>query len=101
MVLHLPAMIAGYHVATVGLTAPAERIDMLADALAASDDRRIFIALLAIARRDRDPEHGAAVAARLPEGHPARAWALGEEVKITWEMLIDLGDASAVKEAFG
>ena len=100
MVLNLPAMIADYHVWTVGLTASADRIDALADALATSDDRRVFLALLAFARRDRDPDHGTSVAARLPEGHPARAWAMGEDVKITREMLIDLGDASSVKEAF-
>lgn len=99
MAMRLPAPIAGSHVATLGLRAPRERVDTLAAALAESEDRRVFLAILAIARCEVDPGEGASVAALLPAGHPARRRAIGEEIAISREMLIDLGDASAVKEA--
>lgn len=99
MVLRLPAPIAGCYAMMIGLRGRADRVDSLAAGLAASDDRRIFLALLAVALRDRDPERSAKIAAMLPDGHPARCWASSDEVMISPDMLIDLGDASSVNEA--
>ncbi|MEI8703179.1 hypothetical protein [Mesorhizobium sp. ISC15] len=53
MVMRLPAMIASYHVLTMGLCSDLKTVDVLATALAASEDRRIFLALLALALRDQ------------------------------------------------
>lgn len=100
MVLRLPASIAINHALTIGLVGEIATVDALAEALATSDDRRIFVALLALGLRDRAAEKAHDVAAMLPEGHPARAWAAGEEIVIEKAMLIDLGDAAAVKEAY-
>ena len=61
----------------------------------------MLLALLALALREHDNERAQAVAALLPDGHPARAWAAGEAIAIEKAMLIDLGDAGAVKEAYG
>jgi hypothetical protein len=99
MVLFLPAPIASFYAMIIGLRGQVDRIDSLAAGLAASDDRRIFLALLAAALRGRDPERSARIGAMLPDGHPARCWALGDEVIISPDMLIDLGDASCVNEA--
>jgi hypothetical protein len=99
MVLKLPSSIAGSLVVTVGLRGEFRAVDAVADGLAASDDRKIFLSLLAVALHDRDPERSAAITAKLPEGHPARRWAQGEALSIDRPALIDLGDASAVKEA--
>ena len=46
MVLRLPASIAGYLTATIGFRGTRETIEALSEALAASDDRRIFLSLL-------------------------------------------------------
>lgn len=100
MVLRLPASIAINHALSIGLVGDMATVDALAEALAASDDRRIFLALLTLGLRDRAAEKAQAVAAMLPEGHPARSWAAGEDVVIEKAMLIDLGDAAAVKEAY-
>ena len=100
MVLTLPASIAGYHTVTLGLRGDGALIDQVADALAASDDRKVFLALLGVGLHERDPDRAAAVADRLPANHPARAFVLGETVEIERTALIDLGDASAVKEAW-
>ncbi|WJY18331.1 hypothetical protein QQS45_12000 [Alteriqipengyuania flavescens] len=97
MVAKLPAMIADYHVWSIGLRGSDETVIALADRLAESDDRRI---LLAGALRERAPQLAADVAARLPERHPARAWAEGQDITIERSMLIDLGDAASVKEAY-
>jgi hypothetical protein len=100
MILRLPAMIADYLVLVVGLSGTAEAVNVIADALAASEDRRVFLALLARATRLRDVKQSAAIAARLPNGHPARLWSEGAEVAIDRTMLINLGDSSAVREAY-
>lgn len=100
MLTRLPASIADYLVLVVGLRGSEEAVTAAAEALAASDDRRIFLALLAGALRDRDVERAVAVAALLPVGHPAREWAEGSEAPVDRDSLIDLGDASAVKEAY-
>jgi len=100
MVLRLPASIAINHALTIGLAGEIATVDALADALVASDDRRIFLALLALGLRDRANDKAQAVAAMLPAGHPARAWAAGEEIAIEKAMFIDLGDAASVKEAY-
>lgn len=100
MAATLPAMIADYHVWSIGFRGSDETVIALADRLAESDDRRIFLALLAGALRERAPQLAADVAARLPEGHPARAWAEGQDITIDRSMLIDLGDAASVNEAY-
>ena len=100
MVLTLPASIAGFHTVTLGLRGDGALIDQVADALAASDDRKVFLALLGGGLHGRDPDRAAAVADRLPANHPVRAFALGEAADIERTALIDLGDASAVKEAW-
>ena len=83
---------------TFGLRGDGLLIDRVADALAASTDRRVFLVLLCIGLHERDPVRAAAVAGRLPANHVARALARGEAVKPERAALIDLGDASAVKE---
>ena len=64
----------------IGLRGQVDRIDSLAAGLAASDDRRIFLALLAAALRGRGPERSARIAAMLPdeEDQPRDARILGE-----------------------
>jgi hypothetical protein len=100
MISRLPASIAGYLVAVLGLRAPAAALDAAVEVLATSDDRRIFLALLARMVADRDPERAASIAAKLPDGQPARLWAEGSDAPVDRSALIDLGDASAVKEAY-
>jgi len=100
MVLRLPASIAGYLTATIGFRGTRETIEAISEALAASDDRRIFLSLLALAVRDRNPAEADLIASRLPDGHPARLWAEGSDAPIDRTTVIDLGDASAVKEAY-
>jgi hypothetical protein len=100
MILRLPPMIADYLVLVVGLCGTAETVNAVANALAASEDRRVFLALLARATGCRDVTHAAAIAEKLPSGHPARLWSEGAQIAIDRTMLIDLGDAAAVREAF-
>lgn len=101
MALRLPASIAGCHLLTIGQYKRHETVDAVAEKLAMSEDRRILLAFLAAAMFDRDPERSAKIAVQLPNGHPARRWAAGENLDISRDMLIDLGDASAVNEALG
>lgn len=100
MMMRLPASIAGDLIITTGLRGSPDQVDAVAQALAQSDDRKVLLALFAFALRERDHERAQAVAALLPEGHPARVWASGEEIAIEKAMLIDLGDAGAIKEAY-
>ena len=100
MLTGLPASIADSLVLLIGLRGSEEAVVAATEALAASDDRRIFLALLAGALRERDAERADAIAGLLPVGHIAREWAEGGNVPVDRECLIDLGDASAVKEAY-
>lgn len=100
MVLTLPAMIASYLALLIGQVGSKGRIQLLANALAATDDRRIFLALLAAIVSERDQPAAASIAALLPAEHPARLWALDQSVVIEKSKLIDLGDTSSVKQAF-
>jgi hypothetical protein len=100
MVLGLSASIAGDLTAIIGLRGGGEAIDAMAGSLAASDDRRIFLALLAAAVRDRDMDRESRIAAMLPDRHPARLWPQGAEEPVDRPALVDLGAASAVKEVY-
>ncbi|PMY00657.1 hypothetical protein C1Y22_37435, partial [Pseudomonas sp. MPR-R2A5] len=64
----------------VGWRGKPEHVQAAAEALSASDKRRVFLVLLVAARRDRDPADAERLAAHLPDGHPGRAWALGQEI---------------------
>lgn len=100
MLVRLPASIAGSLVLVVALRGKDEAVAHAAQALAASEDRRIFLALLSWALRDRDVDQAQKLAGLLPAGHPARLWANGSDKPVDRTSLIDLGDASAVKEVY-
>jgi hypothetical protein len=94
-----PAPIAAELTIIVGWRGKPEHVQAAAEALSASDKRRVFLVLLVAARRDRDPADAERLAAHLPDGHPGRAWALGQEIgDFKDEVLNDLGDVWAVAE---
>ncbi|OYW46432.1 MAG: hypothetical protein B7Z08_00995 [Sphingomonadales bacterium 32-68-7] len=97
--LRLPATIAGYLTVIMGRHGALGTIESLADGLAASDDRKVFLVLLALGTSDRDPDLTGRIVDRLPPGHVARRWHTEDDPAIERADLIDLGDASAVKEA--
>lgn len=94
-----PAPIAAELTIIVGFRGEGDHVQAVAEALSASDRRRVFLILLIAARRDRDPTDAAHLAAHLPDGHLGRAWALGQDTgDFNDEILNDLGDVWAVAE---
>ncbi len=74
-------------------------VEKSAEALATSDERRVFLVLLVWLVNDRDANVAKRIAAMLPTNHRAVQWALGNPIdEVSDTILDDLGDVHAVAE---
>jgi hypothetical protein len=92
------APVAANLAALLGLRGEEKPVIAAAEALAAKPERRALIALLGRAAA----EHSGSIAEKcirlLPNGHPARRWALGEIERLTEEELADIADPRLAAE---
>ncbi|MDH2345483.1 hypothetical protein [Bradyrhizobium sp. SSUT77] len=70
-----------------------------AEEIATNSKRRVLLLVIVWVLKDRDPQIAEEIAAMLPAGHKAVAWALGDELaKVDDSLIADLGDHAVCAE---